>query len=66
MAAFTRAALASLSRLVEVGLGVSFILRPAVPEGLAGGVVFPAGLASGWTLLVVLVVAAPGSGSRGS
>ena len=47
VAAFTRAALASLSLLVEVGLGVSFIFSPAVPDGLAGGVVFPAGLASG-------------------
>ena len=45
--AFTRAALASLSLLVEVGLGVSFIFSPAVPDGLTGGLVFPAGLASG-------------------
>ena len=47
--AFTLAALASLSRLVEVGLGVSFIFSPAVLDtgGLIGGVVFAAGLASG-------------------
>ena len=46
--AFTLAALASLSRLVEVGLGVSFFFSPAVPDtGLAGGVVFAPGLASG-------------------
>ena len=47
VAAFTRAALASLSLLVEVGLGVSFIFSAAVPDGLTGGVVFPGALASG-------------------
>lgn len=68
LSTFTLAALASLSLLVEVGLGVSLVLRPAAGP-LAGAAVgvLPAAFTSGWRLLaglvlVVVVVGLPVSG----